>query len=76
MQPVTGEYTKSFNKSCPVKVEVNKATIDEFVDYGHIMRKSDAEMAEAIYLYKALGDVIYNGPEEQLQQAVPQQQDQ
>ena len=27
-QPATSEYTKSFNKFCPKKVEVNEATID------------------------------------------------
>ena len=55
-QPVTDEYTKSFNKFHPKKVEVNKATIDEVVGFGCFMRKSDAEVAEAIDIYKALGD--------------------
>ena len=37
--PATGEYTKSLNKFCPKKVEVNEATIDEVVGFGHFMRK-------------------------------------
>ena len=72
-QPVTGEYIKSFNKFCPKKVKVNKATVDEVVGFGRFMKKSDAEVVEAIDLYKALGDDIYYGPEDQL--AEPPQQD-
>ena len=49
----------------PNKVEVNEATIDEVVDYHHFMKKSNAEMAEAIDLDKALGDDVPYGPEEQ-----------
>ena len=64
-QPVTGEYAKSFNKFCPKKVEVNKATIDEVVGFGCFTRKSDAEVTEAIAIYKALGDYIPYGPEDQ-----------
>ena len=37
--PATGEYTKSFNKFHPKKVEVNEATIDEIVGFGHFMKK-------------------------------------
>ena len=57
-RPVTGEYAKSFNKFCPKKVEVNEATIDEVVGFGHFMRKSDAEVVEAINISKALRDDI------------------
>ena len=64
-QPVTGEYTKSFNKFCPKKVEVNEATLDEVVGFGHFMKKLDAEVMEAIDLYKALRDDISNRPEDQ-----------
>ena len=64
-QPVAGEYAKSFNKFHPKKVEVNKATIDEVVGFGCIMKKSDAEVMEAIDLYKALRDDISYGPEDQ-----------
>ena len=72
-QPMTGEYAKIFNKFCPKKVEVNEATIDEVVGFSHFMGKSDAEVAEAIDIYKALGDDISYGPEDQ--QADPPQQD-
>ena len=71
--PATGEYTKSFNKFCPKKVEVNEATIDEVFGFGCFMKKSDAEVMEAIDLYKALGDDIPYGPEDQ--SAEPPQQD-
>ena len=71
--PATGEYAKSFNEFHPKKVEVNEATIDEVVGFGHFMRKSDAEVAEAIDLYKALGDNISYGPENQSTE--PPQQD-
>ena len=69
--PATGEYRKSFNKFCPKKVEVNEATIDEVIGFGHFMRKSDAEVA--IDIYKALRDNIPHGPEDQ--QADPPQKD-
>ena len=71
--PVTGEYTKSFNKFHPKKVEVSEATIDKVVGFGRFMRKSDAKVTEAIDLYKALRDDIPYGPEDQ--QADPPQQD-
>ena len=64
-QPATGEYAKSFNKFHPKKVEVNEATIDEVVGFGRFMKKSEAEVTEAIDLYKALRDDIPYGPEDQ-----------
>ena len=64
-QPATGEYAKSFNKFCLKKVDVNKATIDEVVGFSHFMMKSDADVMEAINIYKALGDNISYGPEDQ-----------
>ena len=70
---MTGENAKSFNEFHPKKIEVNEATIDEVVGFGHFMGKSDAEVAEAIDIYKALGDNISYGPEDQ--QADPPQQD-
>ena len=62
---MTGEYTKQFNKFCPKKVEVNEATIDEVIGFSCFMRKSDAEVVEAIDIYKALGDNISYGPKDQ-----------
>ena len=55
------------------KVEVNKATVDEVVGFGLFMKKSDVEVTEAIDLYKALGDDIPYGPEDQSTE--PLQQD-
>ena len=71
--PATGEYAKSFNKFHPEKVEVNEATIDEVVGFGCFMRKSDAEVTEAIHIYKALRDDIPYRPEDQSTE--PPQQD-
>ena len=62
---MTGEYAKSFNKFCPKKLEVNEVTIDEVVGFSHFMRKSGADIAEAIDIYKALRDDISYGPEDQ-----------
>ena len=59
------QYAKSFNKFHPKNVEINEATIDKVVGFGHFMMKSDAEVAEAIDIYKALGDNIPYGPEDQ-----------
>ena len=72
-QPATGEYATSFNKFCHKKVEVNEATIDEVVEFGCFMRKSDAEVTEAIDIYKALRDDIPYRPEDQSTE--PPQQD-
>ena len=73
--PASGEYAKSFSKFCPKKVEVNKATVDDVICYGMHLKKSELEMAEAINIYKALGDNTYYGPEEQPADP-PQQEDQ
>ena len=68
-----GKFAKSFNKFILKKVEVNEATIDEVIGFGCFMKKSDAEVTEAINLNKALGDDIPYGPEDQ--PADPPQQD-
>ena len=73
-QPVTGEYAKSFNKFHPTKVEVSEATLDDVVKYGHLIKRSEAEMAEAIDIYKTLGDDMFYGPEEQLAEHEQQEQ--
>ena len=73
-QPVTGEYSKSFNKFFPTKVEVSEATVDDVVKYGHLIKRSEAEMAEAIDIYKTLGNDVFYGPEEQPVEHVQQQQ--
>ena len=73
--PASGEYAKSFNKFRPKKVEVNEETVDDVIHYGMHLRKSEPEMAEAIDIYKTLGDDTYYGPEEQAADP-PQQEDQ
>ena len=73
--PVLGEYTKSFNKFHPKKVEVNKVTVDDVICYGMHVKKSEPEMAKAIDIYKALGDDTYYRPEEQATDP-PQEEDQ
>ena len=72
-RPATGEYAKSFNKFHPKKVEVNEATVDNVIEYGHFMKKSNVEVTEAIDLYRALGDDIQYGPKEQPADPQPEQ---
>ena len=74
--PATGEYVKAFNKFCPKKVEVNEATIEEAVKYGHYLKRSEEDIAEAIDIYKTLGNDTFYGPEEEQpadQQEQPEQ---
>ena len=63
--PALGEYTKSFNKFCLKKVEVNELTVNDVIHYGMHLKKPEPEMAEAIDIYKVLSDDTYYGPEEQ-----------
>ena len=73
--PVKGEYVTTFNKLCPKKVEVNEATVKEAIKYGQFLRKSKEDIAEAIDIYKTLGNEMFYGPEEdpEDQQDQPQQ---
>ena len=74
-RPVKGEYATAFNKFCPKKVEVNKATVEEAIKYGQFLKKSEEDIAEAIDIYKTLGNETFYGPEEdpEDQQEQPQQ---
>ena len=72
--PATGEYAKSFSKFCPTKVEVNVATVEDVIQYGHYIKKSEPKMAEAIDIYKALGNDAHYGPEEQPTEPQSQQE--
>ena len=54
-----GEYAKSFNKFCPTKVDVNEATVDDVIKYGHLIKRSEVEMAESINIYKTLGNDVF-----------------
>ena len=74
-RPVKGEYVTAFNKFCPKKVEVNKATVKEAIKYGQFLRKSEEDIAEPIDIYKTLGNEMFYSPEEdpEDQQEQPQQ---
>ena len=73
--PVKGEYANAFNKFRPEKVEVNEATVEEAIKYGQFLKKSKEDIAEAIDIYKTLGNETFYGPEEDPvdQQEQPQQ---
>ena len=64
-RPATGEYVKAFNKFHPKKVEVNEATIEEAVKYGHYLKRSEEDITEAIDIYKTLGNDTFYSPEEE-----------
>ena len=74
-RPVKGEYATAFNKFHPKKVEVNEATVEEAIKYGQFLKKSEEDIAEAIDIYKTLGNEMFYGPEEDPvdQQEQPQQ---
>ena len=72
--PAKGEYVTVFNKFHPKKVEVNKATVEEAIKYGQFLRKSKEDIAEAIDIYKALGNKTFYGPEEYTGDQQEQQQ--
>ena len=39
--------------------------MDDVVKYGHLIKRSEAEMAEAIEIYKTLGNDVFYRSEEQ-----------
>ena len=59
--PVKGEYATKFHK----KVKVNEATVEEAIKYGHFLKRSEEDIAEAIDIYKTLGNEMFYGPEEE-----------
>ena len=63
--PAKGEYANAFNKFCPKKVKVNEATVEEAIKYGHFLKRSEEDIAEAIDIYKTLGNKTFYGPEEE-----------
>ena len=71
----SGVYAKSFNKFCSKKVEINEATVDDAIHFGMHLKRSELEIAEAMDIYKALGDDTYYGLEEQSADP-PQHEDQ
>ena len=75
-RPAIGEYAKSFNKFCPKKVEVNEATVGEAIKFGQYLKRSEEDKAEAIIIYKSLGNDTFYGPEEESTAEPQEQQDQ
>ena len=63
--PAKGEYANAFNKFRPKKVEVNEATVEEAIKYGHFLKRSEEDIADAIDIYKTLGNETFYGPEEE-----------
>ena len=72
--PASGEFAKSFNKFCPKKVEINEATVDDALCFCMHLKKLEPEIAEAMDMYKALGDDTLYGPEEQTEEPLQEQQ--
>ena len=62
--PVKDEYATAFNKFRPIKVEVNEATVKEAIKYGQFLKRSEEDIAEAINIYKTLGNETFYGSEE------------
>ena len=62
--PVKAEYVNAFNKFHPKKVEVNEATMEEAIKYGQFLKRSEEDIAEAIDIYKTLGNETFYSPEE------------
>ena len=57
-------------------MEVNEATVEEAIKYGHFLKRSEEDIAEAIDIYKILGNETFYGPEEEApvdQQEQPKQ---
>ena len=74
-RPATGEYTKSFNKFCPKKVDVNEATVEEAIKFDQYLKRSEEDIAEAIDIYKCLRNDTFYGPEEEPMDEPQEQQD-
>ena len=63
--PAKGEYANAFNKFHPKKVEVNEATVEEAIKYGHFLKRSEEDITEAIDIYQTLGNETSYSPEEE-----------
>ena len=53
-------------------MEVNEATIEEAIKYGHYLKRSEEDITEATDIYKMLENDTFYGPEEE--QPVDQQE--
>ena len=63
-RPIKGKYATAFNKFRLKKVEVNEATVEEAIKYDQFLKKSEKDIAEAIDIYKTMGNEMFYGPEE------------
>ena len=75
-RPATSEYTKSFNKFHPKRVEVNEAMVEEAIKFSQYLKRSKEDIAEAIDIYKSLGNDTFYGTEEEPTAEPQEQQDQ
>ena len=48
-------------------MEVNEATVEEAIKYGHFLKRSEEDIAVAIDIYKTLGNETFYNPEEEEQ---------
>ena len=46
-------------------MEVNEAIVEEAIKYGHFLKRSEEDIAEAIDIYKTLGNETFYSPEEE-----------
>ena len=60
----------------PKKVEVNEVTVEEAIRFGQYLKRSEEDIAEAIDIYKSLGNDTFYGPEEESSAEHQDQQDQ
>ena len=75
-RPATGKYAKSFNTSHPKKVEANEATVEEAIEFGQYLKRTKEGIAEAIDIYKSLGNDIFYRPKEEPTAEPQEKQDQ
>ena len=50
--------------------------VEEAIQYGHYLKRSEEDIAEAIDIYKTLGNNTFYGPEEEQQTAQKEQPEQ
>ena len=46
-------------------MQVNEATVEEAIKYGHFLKRSKEDITEAIDIYKTLGNETFYSPEEE-----------
>ena len=71
-RPATRPYASTFNTFQPKKVKVNEATLEEAVQHGQYLKRSENDINEAINIFQTLGDNASYRPKE-LPDAEPQE---